>query len=68
MKPVLRMPEEPLLREPVESTITEHKELELIMLKWLEDYEALEPLLRDLCSRASENQRLQPGLKLVKKV
>jgi len=38
------------------------------MLKWLEDYEALEPLLRDLCSRASENQRLQPGLKLVKKV
>ena len=58
MNRAARMPQEPLLEETFESaTVTEREEVKLMMVRWLEEYDKLEPLLKELCSRASEKSK-----------
>ena len=43
-------------------------ELRDMILDWLEEYRQLEPLLEQMCSRVSEEKKLEPSLKLSEKI
>jgi hypothetical protein len=69
MSRAMSIPQEPIIEEnSAYPEIDEYAEIKGMIVKWLEDYRQLEPLLKQLCSQVADNSKSGRELKLVKKI